>query len=567
MKRFFPLLIAILILPVAHLSAQFAFGPRVPVDTGIGFMLDLRAGDLDGDGDADLLTQDNQLPGSVYWYENTGAGFGPRQVVNDTVPFVNAVAIGDIDGDGLADVAFSYGSIITPTTGTWYQPGLGGGTFGAPRRIVDTLGGGCLALELVDMDADGDLDVLAGRDDYGDFLYLFINDGTGAFPDPPIKVAENVVGLNQVLATDIDGDGDLDVTFCAGLTGQVTWYEHDGALGFTGPNPVGLGSLSYPFAVAAEDLDGDGLQDLVFASLFDGVYTYRNVGPGGFFGFSDFEPGVLFTNDFLFNGAIVFSDFDGDGDRDAMVSSINADLFFIKENLGAAGFGPVQVVDSLLDAARNMVVEDFDGDGDMDVAIMSYGDGNLQYYPNEAAVSCSINSPVAGLDAAVGPTNVQLSWSALPGSVACQLKAERLVPPGPSPTANLLSPEADQFAVPLGLLGPGTTWSWRVRCACSVSPILATAFSAPDTFSVPVAREAVAAEMAIWPNPATEAVFLRIPDAGTLRILDPSGVERHVRELPEGLHRLDIDDWPSGRYTVLFDGRLRRWTGHLVNIE
>ena len=62
-------------------------------------------------------------------------------------------------------------------------------------------------------------------------------------------------------------------------------------------------------------------------------------------------------------------------------------------------------------------------------------------------------------------------------------------------------PSRGTFDVPYAAAGAGTTWQWQVRCACSISPIDATPFSAPDTFSTPLLRTGSTDFASVYPNP------------------------------------------------------------------
>jgi hypothetical protein len=131
------------------------------------------------------------------------------------------------------------------------------------------------------------------------------------------------------------------------------------------------------------------------------------------------------------------------------------------------------------------------------------------------------------LPAAQSSTNlsnrVQLNWTPTPGAAACQVQGKRL-PSGPQPTQNVTTPPYNSTNVPYSVAGAGTTWTWRVRCACQVSPtIIATAFSPyGDTFSVPASREMLDLEstdlLSIWPNPAQG--FLMVETAQAIEQLE-----------------------------------------------
>jgi hypothetical protein len=108
-------------------------------------------------------------------------------------------------------------------------------------------------------------------------------------------------------------------------------------------------------------------------------------------------------------------------------------------------------------------------------------------------------------------SSVRLNWTPTPGAVACQVQGKRL-PSGPQPSQNITTPPYNQSNVPFSVAGAGTTWTWRVRCACQVVPsVIATAFSPyGDTFSIPAAREGdmLSMEDMIFPNPANQEVYV-----------------------------------------------------------
>jgi hypothetical protein len=172
------------------------------------------------------------------------------------------------------------------------------------------------------------------------------------------------------------------------------------------------------------------------------------------------------------------------------------------------------------------------------------------------ASSCSSATPPSNPSSVVGATRVDLSWDAIPGSVACQIKAERLVPAGPSPSQNLFGPAPSATSVPFAVLGNGTTWRWQVRCACSVSPIDATGFSTFDTFAVPVAREGELAplpELTLFPNPATDLLYVE-SDFGMTELVVVDALGRTVRstqaEAWTTRQELQIGDLPAGLYVL-----------------
>ncbi|GAB5521572.1 MAG: VCBS repeat-containing protein [Rhodothermales bacterium] len=169
--------------------------------------------DLDDDGDLDMLA--GRWNKGMIYYRNDGTAQAHRFMVADD-RFVeltrgsNATpALGDLDGDGDADlmVGESSGTInYYRNDGTKQEPSF---TL-VSDEFMDIDVGRRSAPTLVDYDADGDLDLLIGSESEG--VQVYRNDGNRKSPefvladllpiDPPL--------LSAPVLVDLDGDGDLD---------------------------------------------------------------------------------------------------------------------------------------------------------------------------------------------------------------------------------------------------------------------------------------------------------------------------------------------------------------------
>jgi hypothetical protein len=143
--------------------------------------------------------------------------------------------------------------------------------------------------------------------------------------------------------------------------------------------------------------------------------------------------------------------------------------------------------------------------------------------------ACNSSTPPTGQSHTVLSNRVRLDWTPQAGAVACQVQGKRL-PTGPQPSVNILSAPINTTNVPFAIAGAGTTWTWRVRCACSITPLDVTAYSAyGDTFSIPVAREAdlLDLELSVYPNPASTSLQLQfrstVEGQGTYAVYDLMG--------------------------------------------
>src|SRR5262249_60113884 len=107
--------------------------------------------------------------------------------------------------------------------------------------------------------------------------------GTGGAAVPRFTlhtISTTANGAASVAAVDLDGDGDTDVLSASFLDDKVAWYENDGASVPTFTLRTISTTADGALSVAAADLDGDGDLDVLSASIFDSKLAwYENHGP------------------------------------------------------------------------------------------------------------------------------------------------------------------------------------------------------------------------------------------------------------------------------------------------
>jgi hypothetical protein len=238
--------------------------------------------DLDADGDLDLLVANKIDPlnlnrSRIYRFENTGTRTSPRLQLRDTLDFRTSYhltpALGDLDGDGDLDLLL----------GTWNQ-GLSfyrnEGSARAPRftladsAFVTLTRGSNAAPALGDVDADGDLDLFIGESS-GE-LNFYRNDGSRTSPQFTL-VSDTFGGIDAgrrsaPVLVDIDGDRDLDLVL-GGEEGGARIYRNQGTR--EQPQYVLDPGLTIALPIFATpvfgDLNGDGALDLISGGLSGGL--------------------------------------------------------------------------------------------------------------------------------------------------------------------------------------------------------------------------------------------------------------------------------------------------------
>ncbi len=320
------------------------FGPNRVLVQDVG-VVDVRPADLDGDGDVDLLLSSGIAPDQgaqdVVWAENLGGGvFAPGASIGVGL-FLGALGAWDVDGDDDLDPVTAS---VKSDEVAWY-PNLGGGVFGAP--VIAGFVADADDLAFADVDGDGDGDLVAGGPDERSW-FPGVPGGLGA--ENPLPSGESA-GV-ACAAADLDGDGDVDVL--GGALGETCWNENLGGGTFGACHVV---PTAYDVgAVQAVDLDGDGAADLLSGGGLGSTRAWQNAG-GTFL--PELRIGSVTSDD------ADAADLTGDGLPDVLVADDTAGLHW-SQNLGGMAFGPSQRISTAV-GPHGAVAADLDGDGDVDV--------------------------------------------------------------------------------------------------------------------------------------------------------------------------------------------------------
>ncbi len=264
--------------PKTYPGITTVFESPVPVTPGATAL----SGDFDGDGDRDivLINRPGGKPGAgVHLGRNRGTGELDYERVGDAVP--NAVAAaGDLDGDGDLDLVMaSIEPDGTPTLAVWTNDGRG--HFARSPMKLPT--GNFVGIGLADFDGDGRLDLwteehIPGHDaaSQTNRLAVLLSTADGFRESWAIETPIGHTATATAAACDFDGDGFAD------LVGVGPWRDaparfvflNDGRGRFQ--NSIYLGDYSTDGKPAVGDFNGDSRPDIVFGPHYpfsNGVFT------------------------------------------------------------------------------------------------------------------------------------------------------------------------------------------------------------------------------------------------------------------------------------------------------
>jgi hypothetical protein len=332
------------------------------------------AADLDGDGDLDLVSANSSGDNLTVFLQTDPGVFekNPLQLGSASVTNRPAfVAIADIDGDGALDIVSANKGNNTLTVFFQRSPGVFG-------TIPLSLGNGSVTgspncVASADFDGDGDLDIVSANT-ISSTLTLFFQITPRVFESAPVTLGDSTVTSfpRSVSPADLDGDGDVDLVSANSNSDTLTVFfqTSPGVFGTTPLSLGGFGVTDGPYSVAPADLDGDGDVDLVSAHLSSDSPTVFFQRSPGIFGTSP-RPLVI-RSAAQSPQSVVPADLDSDGDLDLVAANLTGGLcVFFQTAAGVFATTPLLIGNGVMLDTESVAAADMDGDGDLDLVARS----------------------------------------------------------------------------------------------------------------------------------------------------------------------------------------------------
>jgi len=300
--------------------------------------------DLDGDGMREFVLAElgsarsgDHARGAVIWLR-PDAGRWQQRLLLSGLGRVSDVQPGDFDGDGDSDLLVAeFGHFHTGRISLLETVSVSGGIPEFREHVLDERHG-TIHVPTADLNGDGRLDFVALISQEYEVVEAFLNRGDGAFQCERVFSGNDpAYGSSGIQLVDLDADGDLDVLYSNGDTfgsehlkpyHGIRWLENRGQYPFEDHFLAGMVGVQ---KALAGDLDGDGDQDIAAVALMpknllgsaelqehDSVLWLEQTQRGRFVRHS------LERRQFH-HAALELADFDDDGDLDLAVGNMLPD--------------------------------------------------------------------------------------------------------------------------------------------------------------------------------------------------------------------------------------------------
>lgn len=382
-------------------NGQASFQAAINIDFNLArdTNIDLTTADIDDDQDLDIILSAAENR-QIIWLENTDSrgNFAINKTRNLFDP--RSVQVADLDNDQDLDI------LVTSFFGDrvlWYEK--------QDTSFTERLISGIPRVRSVypaDMDGDGDLDVI-GISQSNQTIFWHQNQsnqgvgGSNTFNPEPRFIAEANDGVNALYATDLDGDGDLDVLSASSSNPSIAWYRNKTNFSIQSIDPASQSLAAEPDANIriqfSEAVNPNTVND---SSVY--VWSTQRGRLRGSLRVQGSE--VIFdpeTN--LISGEVIQMTITNAIQATLGEELIQAYSFEFRVKVDLVSQPQLTFSEEIINAnsinASSVYAADLDGDGDLDIIAASQGDNTLawyQYQEDQTFDSLNISTNAPGIE-------------------------------------------------------------------------------------------------------------------------------------------------------------------------
>lgn len=288
------------------------FTQRIALSTGASQLIwSTATGDLNGDAKQDVVLTNGQ---SVFVYTNNGSSNFSLSNTYNIAAGAADIALEDVNSDGRLDIVTT--SLSDNKISTLLNDGAG--NFGAPTiSIGGTANGGYTTFGMADLDGDNKTDIVMTNRDAGTITVMMGN-GDGSFEE---KSTYSIAGApSAVTFADLNNDNKLDVITGNFNSGKISVLLNngDGILSA----PTDYAATSHPYSLASSDFNGDGKIDIAVSDATansNSITLLYGNGDGTLVNKTDYQVGTIPL-------ALATEDFNRDGKNDLVTGNTSASV-------------------------------------------------------------------------------------------------------------------------------------------------------------------------------------------------------------------------------------------------
>ena len=317
--------------------------PGFPFNAGANISTSIAAGDLDGDGEKELVF--GSTDGILYVLTKTGTQY---LAYGQSDPIMGAPTLSDLDHDGDLEIIFAASN---DESGILYAiHDTGDDVTGFPLDIPEKM---VVGPAVADLDNDAVLDIVIVTSDSN----IYAVDGTGIIKDGFPFITSASLSSPATLV-DLDGDQDLEIA-TGNENGELYVLHHDGSImaSFSAGDAI-LGGVS------VADIDGNGSMELLFTGSDEHLHAWDPI--------ADAEP-FGWPIDLGSSGISepITVDMDNDGDLEVVTATITGTIHINHHDGTPYQNFPYSSQDSIYSTPG---ISDLDNDGDFEVIVGTSSD-------------------------------------------------------------------------------------------------------------------------------------------------------------------------------------------------